>query len=75
MSDYISTSENTNAKALAVGGSAGLVLNYVAGLVNVRYGVPVEVTSIVLGGAFAFITQWAAKLPPPPRKQKFGPRL
>lgn len=55
---------STNAKAMTVGGTAGVLVTYGAGLVQAKYGVPLEVASVVVGGIFSFIGRWAGKLLP-----------
>lgn len=51
-------------KATAVSGSAAAVASYAAYLLQSKFGVPAEVSSVVLGGLFAVIGRWAGKLEP-----------
>jgi len=55
-------SSNTN-KATAVGGAAGFG-SVIAGLLAVKYHVPVEVTLGVFSLLAGLVTRWAAKLNP-----------
>lgn len=59
--------KNVN-KATAVGITAGVTVTpliaWLSGLIEVKAGMPSPVTASVLGGAFAFVARWAAKLDP-----------
>lgn len=51
-------------KATAVGGGAGVGLPWLAIWLQQRYGVPMELSSLVIGAAAAWLGRWAAKLHP-----------
>lgn len=51
-------------KAATVNGGAAAVLTWVAGYAAQKWNVPLEVAAGVVGGAFAFIGRWAARLMP-----------
>lgn len=59
---------NNRTKATATGAAAGVVgaplVVWLAGLAEVKAGVPAPVAASVLGGTFAFIARWASKLDP-----------
>jgi len=55
---------STNTKTTTTGGAAGVVLAYAAGLASQKWAIPLEVTSVIAGGAFSFIARWAGKLIP-----------
>lgn len=50
-------------RATAANATAGLT-TYVAGVLSVKHGVPMEVTLPAVGLLFAWLGRWAAKLNP-----------
>ena len=55
--------KNQTKAATVVGGGVTL-LSYAAALASAKWGIPLEVASIVLGGVFTFVGRWAGKLLP-----------
>lgn len=51
-------------KATAAGAGSGVLATYLALEAQRRYGVPAEVGAVVIGGLFAWLARWAAKLDP-----------
>lgn len=51
-------------KATATIGVSGALATYGAAIVSQKTGIPLEVTAPVLGGLFAWLGRWAAKLNP-----------